>query len=124
LRGRPEGRPASHWKETTAAARRSARGVPQAGLRGRIVSRFPPTAGGITNIQRPGYRTAEPSDSPPRASRYATPAAAARSRLYRYLAEYDFRYSHRVKLGFNDTDRAAIAVKQASGKHLTYRCTR
>src|SRR4051812_47863549 len=26
-----------------------------------------------------------------------------------------------VKLGFNDTDRAAIVVKQASGKHLTYR---
>jgi hypothetical protein len=30
-------------------------------------------------------------------------------------------YNHRVKLGFNDTDRAAIAVKQASGKRLTYR---
>lgn len=41
--------------------------------------------------------------------------------LHRYLAEYDFRYNHRVKLGFNDTDRAAIAVKQASGKRLTYR---
>jgi transposase-like protein len=41
--------------------------------------------------------------------------------LHRYLAEYDFRYNHRVKLGFNDTDRATIAVKQASGKRLTYR---
>ena len=28
----------------------------------------------ITNTQRPGYRTAEPSDSPPRASRYALTA--------------------------------------------------
>ena len=27
--------------------------------------------GAITNTRRPGYRTAEPSDSPPRASRYA-----------------------------------------------------
>ena len=41
--------------------------------------------------------------------------------LHRYLAEYDFRYNHRVKLGFNDTDRATIAVAQASGKRLTYR---
>jgi transposase-like protein len=41
--------------------------------------------------------------------------------LHRYLAEYDFRFNHRVKLGFNDTDRATIAVKQASGKRLTYR---
>lgn len=41
--------------------------------------------------------------------------------LHRYLAEYDFRYKHRIKLGYNDTDRATIAVKQASGKRLTYR---
>jgi hypothetical protein len=41
--------------------------------------------------------------------------------LHRYLAEYDFRYNYRVKLGFNDTDLAAIAVKQASGERLTYR---
>jgi hypothetical protein len=25
--------------------------------------------------------------------------------LHRYLAEYDFRYNHRTKLGFNDRDR-------------------
>ena len=41
--------------------------------------------------------------------------------LHRYLAEYDFRYNHRVALGFNDGDRAALAVKNASGKRLTYR---
>ena len=41
--------------------------------------------------------------------------------LHRYLAEYDFRYNHRVKLGFNDGERAALAVKGASGKRLTYR---
>ena len=41
--------------------------------------------------------------------------------LHRYLAEYDFRYNHRVKLGFDDGDRAALAVKNAAGKRLTYR---
>jgi transposase-like protein len=41
--------------------------------------------------------------------------------LHRYLAEYDFRYNHREKLGFNDGDRAALAVKSGSGKRLTYR---
>jgi hypothetical protein len=41
--------------------------------------------------------------------------------LHRYLAEYDFRYNHRVKLGFSDGERAALAVKGASGKRLTYR---
>lgn len=41
--------------------------------------------------------------------------------LHRYLAEYDFRYNHRVKLGYNDGERAALAVKGAAGKRLTYR---
>ena len=41
--------------------------------------------------------------------------------LHRYLAEYDFRYNHRIALGFNDGDRAALAVKNAAGKRLTYR---
>jgi transposase-like protein len=41
--------------------------------------------------------------------------------LHRYLAEYDFRYNHRVVLGYNDGERAALAVKGAAGKRLTYR---
>jgi transposase-like protein len=41
--------------------------------------------------------------------------------LHRYLAEYDFRYNHRIRLGYNDGDRAALAVKNAAGKRLTYR---
>jgi transposase-like protein len=41
--------------------------------------------------------------------------------LHRYLAEYNFRYNHRVRLGFNDGERAALAVKGATGKRLTYR---
>lgn len=28
--------------------------------------------------------------------------------LHRYLAEFDFRYNHRVKLGYNDGERAAL----------------
>jgi hypothetical protein len=43
--------------------------------------------------------------------------------LRRYLAEFDFRYSNRVKLGVNDEQRAARAVIGAKGKRLTYRTT-
>jgi len=43
--------------------------------------------------------------------------------LHRYLAEYDFRYNHRSALGFNDGERAALAIKSADGKRLTYRGT-
>jgi len=41
--------------------------------------------------------------------------------LHRYLAEFDFRYSHRVKLGFDDTERTRLAIRGAVGKRLTYR---
>ena len=40
--------------------------------------------------------------------------------LHRYLAEFDFRYSNREKLGVNDTARARRAVVGAAGKRLTY----
>jgi hypothetical protein len=30
--------------------------------------------------------------------------------LHRYLAEFDFRYNHRIKLGFSDSMRADIAL--------------
>jgi transposase-like protein len=45
----------------------------------------------------------------------------AEKHLHRYLAEYDFRYNHRVKLGFSDMERTLSAVKGAEGKRLTYR---
>jgi transposase-like protein len=38
----------------------------------------------------------------------------------RYLAEFDFRYNTRAKLGIDDKAREAIAVKGAKGKRLTY----
>jgi hypothetical protein len=41
--------------------------------------------------------------------------------LHRYLAEFDFRYNTRERLGFNDADRAALAIKGIEGKRLTYR---
>lgn len=41
--------------------------------------------------------------------------------LHRYLAEYDFRYNNRAALGVNDGERAALAVKKAAGKRLTYK---
>lgn len=40
--------------------------------------------------------------------------------LHRYLAEFDFRYSNRVALGFNDADRTDQMLKGIVGKRLTY----
>ena len=40
--------------------------------------------------------------------------------LHRYLAEFDFRYSRRAKLGISDMERVADAIKGASGKRLMY----
>jgi transposase-like protein len=41
--------------------------------------------------------------------------------LHRYLAEFDFRYNNRARLGVDDTARASRIVKGAEGKRLTYR---
>jgi len=43
--------------------------------------------------------------------------------LHRYLAEFDFRYNHRVAKGINDVSRADAALSGAKGKRLTYRRT-
>ncbi|QBR71441.1 IS1595 family transposase [Beijerinckiaceae bacterium] len=43
--------------------------------------------------------------------------------LHRYLAEFDFRYSNRVRLGCDDVERADRALKGVVGKRLTYRTT-
>jgi transposase-like protein len=43
--------------------------------------------------------------------------------LHRYLAEFDFRYNNRIKLGVDDAARAVEAVKGVVGKRLTYRTT-
>ena len=41
--------------------------------------------------------------------------------LHRYLAEFDFRYNHRVGLGYSDIDRTFAAIRAVEGKRLMYR---
>ena len=41
--------------------------------------------------------------------------------LHRYLAEFDFRYNHRVALGVGDRERAGQALLGVRGKRLLYR---
>jgi transposase-like protein len=43
--------------------------------------------------------------------------------LHRYLAEFDFRYSNRIKLGVGDQERAVMALSGVVGKRLKYRAT-
>jgi transposase-like protein len=41
--------------------------------------------------------------------------------LQRYLNEFSFRYTNRAGVGISDGERAALAIKGAEGKRLTYR---
>lgn len=43
--------------------------------------------------------------------------------LHRYLAEFDFRYNRRAKLGVSDFQRAKELINGAAGKRLTYQQT-
>ncbi len=43
--------------------------------------------------------------------------------LHRYLAEFDFRYSYRIKTGYDDFARAEHALLGVKGKRLTYETT-
>lgn len=45
----------------------------------------------------------------------------AEHHLHRYLAEFDFRYSHRSALGIEDGVRSLVALRGAKGKRLLYR---
>ncbi|MGH6854256.1 MAG: IS1595 family transposase [Aestuariivirga sp.] len=45
----------------------------------------------------------------------------AEKHLHRYLAEFDFRYNHRSRLGIGDIDRTFAALRGAEGKRLLYR---
>jgi transposase-like protein len=44
----------------------------------------------------------------------------AKKHLHRYVAEFNFRYSNRVALGYNDRDRADAMLLGVIGKRLTY----
>ena len=43
--------------------------------------------------------------------------------LHRYIAEFDFRYSNREKLGVDDEQRTLRVLSGITGKRLTYRRT-
>jgi transposase-like protein len=47
----------------------------------------------------------------------------SRKHLPRYLAEFDFRYNHRIANGVDDAARTVAMLKGAEGKRLTYRRT-
>lgn len=49
---------------------------------------------------------------------------ASEAHLHRYLAEFDFRYSYRIKTGYDDLARVDRALVGAKGKRLTYETTR
>jgi transposase-like protein len=46
--------------------------------------------------------------------------SVSEAHLHRYLKEFDFRYNNRSKLGVEDDERAAKALKGIEGKRLTY----
>jgi transposase-like protein len=54
---------------------------------------------------------------------YGTYHHVSEAHLHRYLAEFDFRYNNREKLGVDDTSRAVRALKGAKGRRLTYETT-
>jgi len=45
----------------------------------------------------------------------------AKKHLNRYLAEFEFRYNHRIANGFDDRQRAVKGLEGIVGKRLTYR---
>ena len=47
--------------------------------------------------------------------------SVSEAHLQRYCHEFDFRWNHRIFHGVDDTQRAAILLKNVSGKRLTYR---
>ncbi len=54
---------------------------------------------------------------------YGTFHHVSEAHLKRYLAEFDFRYSHRSALGITDTMRTDELLREIGGKRLTYRRT-
>ena len=45
----------------------------------------------------------------------------AEKNLHRYVAEFDFRYNNRLRLGVDDAQRTVSALRGVVGKRLTYR---
>ena len=55
---------------------------------------------------------------------YGTYQHISEAHLKRYLAEFDFRYTNREKVGIGDVERADRALIGAKGKRLTYATSR
>ena len=45
----------------------------------------------------------------------------AKKHLHRYVAEFEFRYTHRERTGYNDAERSEQALRGIVGKRITYR---
>ena len=51
---------------------------------------------------------------------YGTFHHVSEAHLQRYATEFDFKWNHRAKLGFNDAERTEAALKGIVGKRLMY----
>lgn len=54
---------------------------------------------------------------------YGTFHHVSEKHLQRYATEFDFRWNHRVKLGYNDVQRTEVMLAGIAGKRLMYRHT-
>ena len=54
---------------------------------------------------------------------YGTFHSVSEKHLQRYATEFDFRWNHRVALGYSDMQRADVTLKGIAGKRLFYRHT-
>jgi transposase-like protein len=52
---------------------------------------------------------------------FGTYQHVSEAHLQRYVTEFDFRFTHRVSQGVNDAQRTSTALRQITGKRLTYR---
>lgn len=52
---------------------------------------------------------------------YGTFHHVGEQHLQRYCVEFDFRWNHRTKLGYTDSQRADALLRGTPGKRLTYR---
>lgn len=43
----------------------------------------------------------------------------AKKHLHRYVAEFEFRYTHRERTGYNDAGRSERALREIVGKRIT-----
>jgi hypothetical protein len=68
-------------------------------------------------VCRKSFQRSSPS------ARLSQRCRVSEAHLFRYGAEFDFRYNTRVALGFSDMQRAERIAAGMAGKRLTYRRT-